>query len=100
LAAAWYAANGWEVLASNWRCAAGELDLVCRRGRVVAVCEVKARRSAGFGLPQEAVGVAKQRRLRRLAARYLIEHHLGAAIVRFDVASVLEGRLEVIESAF
>jgi putative endonuclease len=87
------------VLARNWRCAEGELDLICRRGRVVAVCEVKARSGLGFGTPFEAVTPAKQRRLRRLAARYLAEAHLGAAAVRFDV-SVLGDELVVLEGAF
>lgn len=88
------------MLAANWRCSEGEIDLVCRRGRTVAVCEVKARRSATFGSPQEAVVRAKQRRLRRLAVRYLAEHRLDAAVVRFDVVAVLAGKLEVIEAAF
>ena len=68
-------------------------------------CEVKARRSARFGTPAEAVTPAKQRRLRRLAARWLVEHRepgqRGPATVRFDVAAVLGGRaVELIEEAF
>jgi putative endonuclease len=88
------------VLDSNWRCAAGELDLVCRRGGLVVVCEVKARSSSLFGVPAEAVGTAKQRRLRRVAARYLAERAVRAARVRFDVATMLDGELEVLEDAF
>jgi putative endonuclease len=88
------------VLATNWRCAAGELDLVCRRGRMVVVCEVKARSSSRFGAPEEAVGPAKQRRLRRVAACYLTDQALRAARLRFDVATVLDGELQVIEDAF
>jgi len=61
---------------------------------------VKARRSGAFGLPVEAVTPAKQRRLRRLAARWLAEHPVHVDEVRFDVASVLAGRVSVLEGAF
>jgi putative endonuclease len=100
LAAAWYAARGWEVLARNWRVREGELDLVVRKGPVVAVCEVKARTTVAFGTPLEAVTPAKQARIRRLAAAYLAASDVRARRIRFDVAAVLGGRLEVVEDAF
>ncbi len=99
-AAAWYEARGYEVVARNWRCRAGELDLVVRRGRTLAFVEVKTRSSDRFGLPVEAVTPVKQRRIRVLAARFLDELDVHAAVVRFDVVSVLAGRLEVMEAAF
>ena len=68
LAASWYEAHGYEVVARNWRCRQGELDIVARRARLVVFCEVKARTSDAFGLPAEAVGPGKQAKLRRLAA--------------------------------
>jgi putative endonuclease len=101
LAADWYTSHGYEVVARNWRCREGELDLVARHGRTVVVCEVKTRGSDAFGSPLEAVTPAKQARLRRLAARWLREEASGpAGVVRFDVVSVLRGTLEVIEGAF
>jgi putative endonuclease len=94
-------ARGYEVVARNWRCAEGELDLVARRGRTVVFCEVKARSNRTFGLPLEAVTTAKQARLRRLATRWLREQATSrAGVIRFDVASVLRGTVEVIEGAF
>ena len=63
-------------------------------------CEVKARSTAAFGSPLEAVTGAKQRRLRRLAARWLAQHEVRCTAVRFDVAGLLGGRLEVVEGAF
>src|SRR5207253_2258027 len=71
LAAAWYEANGYEVLARNWRCREGELDLVVRRGRTIVFCEVKTRGSDAFGLPVEAVSRSKRQRVRVLAATWL-----------------------------
>jgi putative endonuclease len=99
-AAAWYEAAGYEVLARNWRCPDGELDLVLAQGACVVFSEVKARSSAAFGLPAEAVTPAKQARLRRLATRWLEASGRRPREVRFDVVAVLGDDLEVIEDAF
>jgi putative endonuclease len=104
LAARWYEHKGYEVLARNWRCRDGELDLVVRSGTRVVFCEVKTRSTGAFGVGSESVTPAKQRRIRRLAASWLAE--LGPTAsrawvdVRFDVVSITDGRLEVIEGAF
>ena len=99
-AAAWYEANGYRIIARNWRCRDGEIDLIATRDRVVVFCEVKTRSSAAFGTPAEAVTHAKRTKLRRLAARWLDEHEVRPAGVRFDVAAILAGELEIIEAAF
>jgi putative endonuclease len=100
-AAAWYLARGYTVLARNWRCREGELDLVLCHGRDLVVCEVKARVSNRFGTPAEAVTQTKQQRIRRLAARWLREAApFAPRTVRFDVASVLGSRVSVVEGAF
>jgi putative endonuclease len=79
---------GYVVLARNWRCPDGELDLVVTDGKRVVVCEVKTRSSEKFGSPGEAVDAAKASRIRWLARRWLDEVGLGAREVRFDVVSV------------
>ena len=99
-AAEWYRARGYEVVDRNWRCRLGEIDLVCRSGDLLVICEVKSRSSVSFGAPEEAVTAAKRRRLRRLAARWLAEHRGRHPRVRFDVASVLGDRVRVVEDAF
>ena len=105
--AAWYAGRGYAVLSRNWRCREGELDLVVARDGDVVFCEVKTRTGSAYGEPAEAVTAAKQRRLRRLAARWLGEQRAPRAFdeIRFDVACVTLGAggkpdLEVIEAAF
>lgn len=101
--AAWYEAHGYEVLARNWRTRSGEIDLVVRRGGIggeLVVCEVKTRSSLGHGHPAEAVGPQRQRRLRVLAAQWLAANGPHGGEVRFDVAAVLPGTIEVIEAAF
>ena len=98
--------QGLVVLARNWRCSDGEVDLILRDGEDVVFCEVKTRRGTAFGSPAEAVTVTKQRRIRTLAMRWLDEHpEARARTVRFDVASVLAERgtapiIDVIEAAF
>ena len=69
IAAAYLTDSGLRVLDRNWRCRDGELDIVARDGDALVFCEVKTRRAVGFGHPVEAVGHAKQRRLRTLAQR-------------------------------
>lgn len=99
--AAWYEARGYEVLARNWTCREGELDLVVRQGRVFVFCEVKTRTTDAFGAPAEAVTRAKQDRLRRLAARWLeYDAPVRPREIRFDVAAVLDHEIEVLEGAF
>ncbi len=102
VAANWYVSNGYEIVARNWRCKDGELDLIVRSGRTYVFCEVKTRSSDRFGAPVEAVTRDKQKRIRRLAARWLQEGAPGPAKdIRFDVASVRGPRnVEILEGAF
>ena len=99
-AAAWYVQRGWEVLDRNWRGAGGEIDLVLRRNGTVVFCEVKTRSGTAYGHPAEAVDRRKQQRIRALAAQWLRQYQGCAGSLRFDVACVQNGRLEVLEGAF
>jgi len=87
-AARWLCRQGMELLDRNWRCEAGEIDLVLRDGDVLVVCEVKTRSSAAFGSPFEAVTPAKLARLRRLAARWMTERGVHVPEVRLDLVGV------------
>ncbi|HEY5699547.1 MAG TPA: YraN family protein, partial [Acidimicrobiales bacterium] len=100
LVARHYEAQGYTVLDRNWRCRDGELDLVVRKGRTLVLCEVKTRSSAAFGTPAEAVTRVKQAKLRLLARRYLETAPFRPSTIRFDVAAVLAGHIEIIEAAF
>ncbi len=84
--------HGLEVLDRNWRCRAGELDVVAREGTALVFCEVKTRRASGFGHPVEAVTAVKRRRLRQLARAWLDAHDHHAPDLRFDVIGVLVPR--------
>jgi putative endonuclease len=100
LATAWYEANGFAVVARNWRCDFGEIDLIATRGAMAVIAEVKTRASTRFGVPAEAVGFAKQRKFRRLAAAWLASSGAHYDEVRFDVVSIIGNVVEVIPAAF
>ena len=84
-AARYLIAGGLRIVDRNWRCPAGELDIIARHGRTLVVCEVKTRAGERYGHPVEAVNLAKARRLRRLAARWLAAHRGRYDEVRVDV---------------
>ena len=99
--------NGYRVLERNVRARLGEIDIVAREGATLCFIEVKARSSARFGWPEEAVTFRKRQRLLRLAQLYLRRHPTEArAAVRFDVLSILSsaegdpGRIRLIKGAF
>jgi putative endonuclease len=104
LAAEWYVEHGYEVLERNWRRREGEVDLILRQGRIVVFCEVKTRTDDRFGTGAEAVVAPKQRRIHRLATRWLSEltpaSGRSRVELRFDVVSITGGAIEVIEGAF
>ena len=90
-AASFYARNGFTIVERNWRCSAGEIDLILRRGSLIVFCEVKTRSRVDRGLPSEAVDWRKRARLRRLAGRWLSERRPHARDLRFDVIAVEAG---------
>jgi len=94
---------GFAVIARNYRCRAGELDIVARRCELLVVAEVRLRASALFGGATASITAAKRRRI-VMAARYLLAQrpHLAALAVRFDVLTTdgSSGKLDWIEGAF
>jgi putative endonuclease len=99
-----YRRRGYRVVARNWRCPLGELDLVLERRGTIVFCEVKARRPGVFGPGFEAVTWRKRRKVRTLAEAFLQATGARPLTVRFDVASVsMSGArpsVEVFEEAF
>ncbi|MDD3920703.1 MAG: YraN family protein [Eubacteriales bacterium] len=98
----WYLAQGYALLARNYRALRCEVDLVLRQKERIVFCEVKARSGSGYGSPAEAVTAAKQAHIRTAAQMYLTTHGMQEAPVRFDVAevSLTSGYVNVIENAF
>ena len=96
--------RGLKILARNYRCPAGEIDIIAldtsTRAELgtmtLAFVEVKARSSARYVEPQSAVNAEKRRRIERVAQDYLATHDAAEFNVRFDVVAVVlaEGRQE------
>lgn len=81
--------QGLTILDRNFRCHAGELDIVARDGSCLVVVEVKTRRSVVFGDPLEAVTPHRLRRMRHAALRWLEERQVHAPAIRFDVVGIV-----------
>ena len=78
LAARHLARKGWEILERNLRSGHREVDLVIRRGGIVAFVEVKTRRNSEFGHPLESVHTRKRREVTRVAREWLAGHPQGS----------------------
>ena len=94
------ASRGWLVLAHRWRVGRIEIDIVARRGVLVAFIEVKARRGDSFGHPFEAVTGAKRREIVKAARAWIDRFGEPSDIYRFDCIGIMQGKLEHLEDAF
>src|SRR2546422_7971085 len=90
-------ARGWEVVAHRFRVGRIELDLIARRGHLVAFVEVKARRGTAFGSPFEAVTGAKRREIVKTARGWMGPCGRQGDVYRFDCISVVDNKLENLE---
>lgn len=84
--------RGYTILARRYRTRLGEIDIVARDGETLVFVEVKARGSATWGHPTEAITPGKRRRLARMAADYLARRRAGDCACRFDVVTILMDR--------
>lgn len=92
--------QGYVVLQYNYRCRAGEIDLIAREGGCLVFCEVKYRKNGRKGSPLEAVDARKQYRIARCAQHYLMEKRLGDIPCRFDVIGIEGSRITLVKNAF
>jgi putative endonuclease len=94
---------GCEILARNYRCRMGELDIIARRQQLLIIAEVRLRSSPGYGGAAESITAAKRTRMVR-ATRHLLASRpaLQRLLVRFDAILLAgaDGELEWIEGAF
>ncbi len=91
MAAWWLRLKGYRIIARGFRVPVGEIDLIARRGRTLALVEVKAR--LDLATAQSAIGPRQRRRVARAAARFLQQNPaLADCDVRFDVVLLAPGR--------
>ena len=104
LVASFYQRDGYEIVVRNWHCREGELDIVAvlREAQVktIVVVEVRARASNYFGSALESVTPAKQKKLRIATKKFLASQMISYSAVRFDVASVMGVKVEIVRDAF
>jgi putative endonuclease len=80
--------SGYTIVARNYRCRAGEIDLVARRGETLVFVEVRTRRGEAFGLPEASLTRSKRQHLIAACQSYLQAHDLAEADWRIDVVAV------------
>ncbi len=99
-----YRRRGYRLVARNWRCRIGELDLILARADLLVFCEVKTRRGSAFGGGFEAVTARKRAKVRSVAEAFLQTSGARPRVTRFDVASVSLGprgaEVELFQDAF
>jgi putative endonuclease len=96
--------KGYKLVERNYRCSAGEVDLIVLDRRVIVFVEVKTRTDHGFGTPLEAVQPRKQRKMMQAAQFFLTQKKLHQRDARFDVVGISwpgrEPVIEHVENAF
>lgn len=90
LAAVFLEEAGLRIVDRNWRCPAGEIDLVAVEGSTLVIVEVKTRSSDNFGQPLEAITAGKLERLYLLASKWARAHNLRFSGFRIDAVGVLD----------
>jgi putative endonuclease len=95
---------GYRIIARNYRCSLGEIDIVARHRGIVVFVEVKSRGAGDPVSPKLAITPAKKRKLSQVAWYYLQKQNLTEASARFDVVAIRgmpdSPEFEVIENAF
>jgi len=92
--------QGYKIMARNYRCSLGEIDIVAKDKNVLCFVEVKTRKTKEYGLPEQAIDWHKQKKLAKVALTYLKEKKIYRQDLRFDVVSVYPDHIELIKDAF
>ena len=91
---------GYKILKTNYRCTAGEIDIIAADGNVLVFFEVKSRKNIDFGNPSEAVNYKKQQHIAKTAITYIKQNNLFSLPVRFDVVEIINDDIKLIKDAF
>ncbi len=93
--------QGYEIVAYNFRCRYGEIDIIARDGEYLVFVEVKYRKNIGSGNPLEAVNAKKQHIISRVASYFCLTNGYGENTpCRFDVVAILGDEISLIRNAF
>ncbi|MFP4092268.1 MAG: YraN family protein [Cyclobacteriaceae bacterium] len=101
-AAHYFSEQGYELLERNYRYGKAEIDLIVRKDKLLVFVEVKTRRNAAYGYPEEFVNRQQQRMIMRAAEQYIFKHNWQGNI-RFDILAILtepEWQIQHLPDAF
>ena len=91
---------GYEILETNFKTKIGEIDIIAKDENRIVFVEVKARATAKFGYPREALTKQKQYTIKKVAEQYLLKIHKTKSFIRFDVIEVLGDDITHLKHAF
>jgi putative endonuclease len=100
LAGKYLEAHGYQIIEYNFKCNAGEIDIIAKDQEYLVFCEVKYRKTAKAGYPMEAVSLAKQRRISKCAQYYVYKNQWHEMPCRFDVVGILGTEVQLLKNAF
>ncbi len=93
--------KGYNIVAKNFRCKNGEIDIVAKEGRYLTFIEVKYRSNLKYGYPQEAINTKKIRRITNTAKYYMLKNGISYDTpCRFDVVAIQDDGIKIIKNAF
>ncbi len=93
--------RGYKILEQNFSCRTGEIDIIAMENGYLVFIEVKYRKNAAKGFPQEAVDLHKIRKITYTAGYYMLKKHIPPDLpCRFDVVNILDRHISLIQNAF
>lgn len=97
---------GYKIVAKNYTCVLGEIDLIAWDNKTLVFIEVRSRKEIKYGMPAETVNHNKQRKIRKVAEYFLVVNRLADVYCRFDVVGIVWGekgkkpQIEIFKDAF
>jgi putative endonuclease len=92
--------NGYEIIQTNFQCKFGEIDIICKENNNLVFVEVRSKSYDYFGTPEETVEYQKQQKIIKTANYFIEKSKIDYEEVRFDVISILDGKIKHIKNAF
>lgn len=99
-AAAFLTQNGLSIIARNYSCRRGEIDIIAMDAGTLCFIEVKYRSSTAYGYPSEAVGFRKQQRIIASSEYFILEKGLSSVRRRYDVIEIIGNKLRYLKNSF
>ncbi|SMB93923.1 putative endonuclease [Desulfonispora thiosulfatigenes DSM 11270] len=81
--------RGYKILARNFSCKIGEIDIIAKENETLVFIEVRSRNKDDFGLPQETINYKKQSKVRKVAEYFLVKNNLQNVECRFDAVGIV-----------